>query len=50
MTDVGAGKASGAVSVAVLSGYSGREKMQESGADYLVEEIGGLLPILERLG
>ena len=50
MTDVGAGKASGAVIVAVLSGYSGREKMQESGADYLVEEIGGLLPILERLG
>lgn len=49
MTDVGAGKASGAVSVAVLGGYSNREKMLESGADYLVEEIGALLPILDEL-
>ena len=49
MTDVGAGKESGAVSVAVLGGYSGREKMLKSGADYLVEEIGGLLPILDEL-
>ncbi len=50
MTDVGAGRASGAVSVAVLGGYSGRERMLGSGADYLVEEIGGLLPILDELG
>ncbi|MEY8381724.1 HAD-IA family hydrolase [Christensenellaceae bacterium 44-20] len=49
MTDVGAGKASGAVSVAVLGGYSNREKMLSSGADYLVEEIGALLPILDEL-
>ena len=49
MTDVGAGKASGAVSVAVLGGYSDREKMLKSGADYLVEEIGALLPILDEL-
>ena len=49
MTDVGAGKASGAVSVAVLGGYSDREKMLKSGTDYLVEEIGALLPILDEL-
>ena len=49
MTDVGAGKASGAVSVAVLGGYSDREKMLKSDADYLVEEIGALLPILDEL-
>lgn len=50
MTDVGAGKSAGAVSVAVLGGYSSREKMLVSGADFLVEEIGGLLPILDKLG
>lgn len=47
LNDVGAGKAAGAVSVAVLGGYADPGEMRRSGADYVIDDIGYVRDIFE---
>ena len=49
MTDVGAAKNAGIVSVAVMGGYYDQEKMLHSGADYIIYDIGEILPIVDAI-
>ncbi len=47
MTDVGAARSAGAVSVAVLGGYYDQEKMKNSGAMYKITDITEILGIVD---
>lgn len=49
MTDVGAAKNAGIVSVAVMGGYYDQEKMLQSGADYIIYDIGEILNIVDEI-
>ncbi|MBW8011227.1 MAG: HAD family hydrolase [Chloroflexi bacterium] len=44
--DMRAGKAAGAQTVGVLSGFGEREELQEAGADLILKSVAGLLEIL----
>ncbi len=46
LTDVGAAKAAGALSIAVLGGYFDQEEIKHSGADFIIEDIGQVLDIV----
>lgn len=44
--DIEAGKRAGLKTIGVAYGYKGRGALKEARADYVIEEIGGLLPLL----
>lgn len=45
-TDIEAGKASGTITAGVLTGRTGREQFTEAGADYVFEDIRGILKLM----
>ncbi len=45
-TDIEAGKASGTITAGVLTGRTAREQFKEAGADYVFEDIRGILELM----
>lgn len=46
MTDVGAAKAAGSLSIAVLGGYFDQQAIQNSGADHIIGDLSEILELL----
>jgi phosphoglycolate phosphatase len=47
--DVETAKHAGVISVAVLSGYDRREKLERAGPDFILDDVGGLPRLIEEL-
>jgi len=47
--DIEAGKAAGAITVGVLTGFSNHDQMQQYGADYIIQDITKLPSIMENI-